>query len=55
MDRAFWMGDLEPTWDGRRAILDPWGKPRDEFERVFDRIDRCVRELHGALGKTATP
>ena len=49
MDRVFWMGDLEPTWGGRRAILDPWGKPREEFERVFDRIDRCVGELHRVL------
>ena len=44
-DRAFWLADLEPDWGGRRAILDPWGKPREEFERVFDRIDRCVHEL----------
>ena len=48
-DRVFWMGDLQPEYGGRRAILDPWGKPREEFERVFDRIDRCVRELERAL------
>lgn len=48
-DRVFWLGDLEAAYGGRRAILDPWGKPRSEFERVFDRIDRCVHELHGLL------
>jgi protein-tyrosine phosphatase len=48
-DRVFWLGDLEPEYGGRRAILDPWGKPREEFERVFDRIDRCVARLHGVL------
>jgi protein-tyrosine phosphatase len=53
-DRVFWLGDLEPEYGGRRAILDPWGKPRSEFERVFDRIDRCVGELHGLLIESPT-
>lgn len=48
-ERVFWLGDLEPEYGGRRAILDPWGKSREEFERVFDRIDRCVQELDRAL------
>lgn len=48
-ERSFWLGDLEPEYGGRRAILDPWGKPRAEFERVFDRIDRCLDVLHGVL------
>jgi len=48
-DRAFWLGDLEPEYGGRRAILDPWGKPKPEFERVFDRIERCVAEVNRGL------
>ena len=48
-DRIFWLGDLEPEYGGRRAILDPWGKPKAEFERVFDRIDRCLDVLYDVL------
>lgn len=58
-DRVFWLGDLEPVYGGRRSILDPWGKPRSEFERVFDRIDRCVDRLQRLLeesgAKRGTP
>ncbi|MEJ2541652.1 MAG: hypothetical protein P8188_17090 [Gemmatimonadota bacterium] len=54
-DRLFWLGDLEPEWQGRRAILDPWGKPRAEFERVFDQIERCVAELQRILAEAAAP
>jgi protein-tyrosine phosphatase len=44
-DRVFWLGDFDPAWAGRRAIPDPWGKPLEEFERTFERIERCVDEL----------
>ena len=44
-DRLYWLGDLDPEWEGRRAILDPWGKDEAEFHRVFARIERCVAEL----------
>jgi protein-tyrosine phosphatase len=44
-DRLYWLGDLDPTWEGRRAILDPWGKDEAEFHRVFARIERCVSVL----------
>ena len=40
--RVFWLGDLDPEWAGKRAIADPWGRPRAEFEEVFERIERCV-------------
>jgi protein-tyrosine-phosphatase len=49
-DRFLWLGDLDPEWEGRRAILDPWGKPEAEFERVFSRIERCVDAMAGVLG-----
>ena len=42
---VFWLGDLDPVWAGKRAIIDPWGKGREEFDRTFERIDRCVDVL----------
>lgn len=42
MRRVFWLGDFDPMWTGKRAIIDPWGKPPEEFERTFERIERCV-------------
>lgn len=39
------LGDLDPTWIETRAIKDPYGHPEEVFERVFDRIDRCIAEL----------
>ena len=44
-DRVFWLGDFDPAWEGRRAILDPWGKPLDEFKRTFGRIERSLDEV----------
>lgn len=43
--RVFWLGDFDPEWSGKRAILDPWGKPVADFEITFDRIARCVDEV----------
>ena len=48
-DRVWWLGDFDPEWAGRRAILDPWGKPIEDFERTFARIDRCVEEVLGTI------
>lgn len=45
MKRVFWLGDFDPEWAGKRAIIDPWGKPREEFDRTFARIERCVDEV----------
>jgi protein-tyrosine phosphatase len=53
-DRIIWLGDFDPEWAGTRAILDPWGKPIEEFERTFERIERCVRELVRTLGRPAS-
>ena len=44
------LGDLDPTWDGKRAIVDPWGKPEEEFRETFARIDRCLETLAKVLG-----
>ena len=44
MEKLFWLGDFDPDWVGKRAIVDPWGKSAAEFERTFDRIDRCAAD-----------
>lgn len=36
------LGDLDPVWPGKRPIWDPWGRPLEDFEEVFTRIDRCL-------------
>lgn len=45
MDHVVRLGDFDPQWSGRRSIGDPWGKPQEEFDRTFERIDRCIEEL----------
>jgi protein-tyrosine phosphatase len=47
-DHVVRLGDLDPAWTGKRAIIDPWGKADEEFQRTFDRIDRCLDVLIGA-------
>jgi protein-tyrosine phosphatase len=54
MDRVFWVGDFDPEWAGKRAVVDPWGKGSVEFERIFLRIERCVDEVAASLAKEAT-
>ncbi|HEU5209436.1 MAG TPA: hypothetical protein VFU06_08495 [Longimicrobiales bacterium] len=47
--RVLILGDLDPAPLDTRTIQDPYGHPEDVFERVFDRIDRCIGELVTAL------
>ena len=54
MDRVFWLGDFEPVWAGKRAIIDPWGKEDADFHLTFERIERCVSEMIAAVDG-ATP
>lgn len=43
------LPDLDPTCFGRRGIDDPWGREREDFERVFDRIESGLTALYDAL------
>ena len=43
--RVLLLGDLDPLPIATRTVTDPWGRSPDVFDRVFDRIDRCVGEL----------
>lgn len=47
--RVLILGDLDPEPIDTRAIQDPYGRPEEVFEHVFDRIDRCVATLVAAL------
>lgn len=47
--RLFWLGDFDPEWTGKRAIIDPWGRGARDFVEKFDRIDRCLETLATAL------
>jgi protein-tyrosine phosphatase len=38
-------GDLDPQFDARRAIQDPWNLSSDVFESSFNRLDRCAAVL----------
>jgi protein-tyrosine phosphatase len=40
--RVYWLGDFDPRWTGKRAIIDPWGRSLEEFDETFARIERCV-------------
>ena len=42
--RIVLLGDLDPQPIEQRAIEDPMERPRDVFDRVYARIDRCLEE-----------
>lgn len=44
------LGDFDPEPVETRTIRDPVNASRDVFDRVYERIARCVRELVTALG-----
>ncbi len=39
------LGDLDPDPISKRTIRDPVEQPESVFERVYDRIDRCLRVI----------
>ena len=43
------LGDLDPVRIVRRVVQDPYGHPAPVFERVFDRVERCVTQLADAV------
>ncbi len=43
-ERILHLGDLDPQPISERAIEDPMEKPREVFDRVYARIDRCLEE-----------
>lgn len=53
MERVLWLGDFDPEWAGKRAIIDPWGKDEEEFDRTFARIERCVEQVARVLESRA--
>ena len=48
-ERLFWLGDFDPEWAGKRAIIDPWGRTQEDFDAKFERIDRCLDSVADAL------
>ena len=45
-------GDLDPRFDAKREINDPWNQSSDVFESSFDRLDRCAATLVAILQKS---
>jgi protein-tyrosine phosphatase len=43
------LGDLDPETPRTRTIRDPWGEDPLVFQRVFTRLDRCLRVLVDVL------
>jgi protein-tyrosine-phosphatase len=41
------LGNLDPSLTDPPDIVDPWGRPAEIFESVFQRIDRCLETLAG--------
>ncbi|HJQ10486.1 MAG TPA: hypothetical protein VJ840_05580 [Gemmatimonadaceae bacterium] len=51
--RVIVAADLDPVFQGSRAIEDPWDQSTGVFEYTFDRLDRCAAALVGILQHTA--
>ncbi len=43
-ERVLQLGDLDPRPIEQRVIEDPMEQPREVFDRVYARIDRCLQE-----------
>lgn len=49
------LGDLDPDVPDTRAIVDPWARSPEMFGQVYDRIERCCRELARIVSQRAAP
>jgi len=49
------LGDLDPQTIASRVIRDPVNQSVEVFEESYDRIERCVAQLVGALGVNHSP
>lgn len=49
LSKTVWLGDFDPQWVGKRAIIDPWGRGEEFFDATFERIERCLEELRSAI------
>ena len=47
------LGDFDPVPVETRTIRDPVNQSREVFDRVYERIARCTRELGRVLGSAA--
>lgn len=47
--RILIAGDLDPIFDGTRAIKDPWNESTNAIAAAFDRLDRCAETVVKAL------
>jgi protein-tyrosine-phosphatase len=49
------LGDLDPGPVPRRDVIDPFGKPMDQFHAVFRRIDRALEVLADLITSAPNP
>jgi protein-tyrosine phosphatase len=47
--RVVLLGDFDPKPISTREVTDPLERPVEEFRACYERIDRCVENLVGAL------
>ena len=51
---VIFLGDLDRQPIPGRGIKDPWGRSSGVFDRVFERIDRCIDEMVTHLPRGAS-
>jgi protein-tyrosine phosphatase len=52
--RILVLGDLDPGATELRGITDPWDHPREVFEQVYARIERCAGALAEQVARSFT-
>jgi protein-tyrosine phosphatase len=53
-ERVWVLGDLDPEPIEKRTIRDPVEQPEPVFEKVYDRIDRCISVIAAEIGRSDT-